>query len=66
MKVILNGEKNDIKENLTVRGLLAELKIESQRVAVEVNMKIIKKADYDGHVLNEGDAIEVVSFVGGG
>jgi thiamine biosynthesis protein ThiS len=66
MEVILNGEKKDIKDGLTVGGLLESLKIEPARVAVEVNVKIIKKADYDGHVLNEGDAIEVVSFVGGG
>jgi len=36
------------------------------RIAVEINGEIIKKSDYDKTVLNDGDKIEVVSFVGGG
>jgi thiamine biosynthesis protein ThiS len=66
MTLTLNGEKKTIQAGLTVAGLLENLKIEPARVAVEVNLSIIKKADYEKHLLNEGDTVEVVSFVGGG
>jgi sulfur carrier protein len=66
MKVILNGEKKDIKEDLTVRGLLESLKIEPARVAVEVNLSIVKKVNYKAHMLKDGDSVEIVNFVGGG
>ena len=66
MTVTLNGEIKQIEDGITVSGLLESLKIEPARVAVEVNLKIIKKTDYLSHQLNEGDSVEIVSFVGGG
>jgi len=66
MTVTLNGETKQIENGITVSGLLESLKIEPARVAVEVNLKIIKKTDYLSHQLNEGDSVEIVSFVGGG
>jgi thiamine biosynthesis protein ThiS len=66
MTVTLNGEVKQIENSITVSGLLESLQIEPARVAVEVNLKIIKKADYLSHQLNEGDSVEIVSFVGGG
>jgi thiamine biosynthesis protein ThiS len=66
MTVTLNGEIKQIENGITVSGLLESLKIEPARVAVEVNLSIIKKADYLSHQLNEGDSVEIVSFVGGG
>ena len=66
MTVTLNGEIKQIENNITVSGLLESLQIEQARVAVEVNLKIIKKTDYLSHQLNEGDSVEIVSFVGGG
>jgi thiamine biosynthesis protein ThiS len=66
MKLRLNGEIKQIENSITVSGLLESLQIEPARVAVEVNLKIIKKADYLNHQLNEGDSVEIVSFVGGG
>ena len=65
MRLIINGD--DIDSNAgTVRELLDEMKIVSGRVAVEVNLVIIKKADYESCKLNDGDKIEIVNFVGGG
>ena len=66
MKLTLNGEIKQIEKGITVSGLLESLQVEPARVAVEVNLKIIKKADYLSHELNEGDSVEIVSFVGGG
>jgi len=66
MKVKLNGTHSEIKDNLTVAGLLETLRIEPARVAVEVNLNIVKKCDFAGHVLKDGDEVEIVNFVGGG
>ncbi len=66
MNLKLNGTETELKEGLTVTGLLETLKIDPGRVAVEVNLKIVKKCDYEKHTLYDGDAVEIVNFVGGG
>ncbi|MEW6108293.1 MAG: sulfur carrier protein ThiS [Nitrospirota bacterium] len=65
MRIIVNGEEF-ISNADSVRELLDELKIEPGRVAVEVNMSVIKKTDYENFRLNDGDEVEIVNFVGGG
>jgi len=49
-----------------VARLLDELDIRREGVAVEINMAIIRKADFDTHVVMESDEVEIVRFVGGG
>ncbi len=66
MKLKLNGTDSEFKDGITVGGLLKSLNIEPLRVAVEVNLQIVKKPDYERHILKDGDLIEVVNFVGGG
>ena len=65
MRVTVNGEAYCTEKD-TVKGLLGEMGIIPERVAVEINLKVIKKAEYAVHKLQEGDSIEVVYFVGGG
>jgi thiamine biosynthesis protein ThiS len=66
MKLTLNGKRFDTPKAETVQDLLDELRIESGRVAVEVNLTIVKKADYTAFKLKDGDNVEIVNFVGGG
>lgn len=66
MNIVLNGEKREVPNNLTVIGLLEFLKIQQQRVAVELNTEIVKKDKYGMTAIREGDSIEVVSFMQGG
>jgi len=66
MRLIVNGETYETMKADTIQGLLDELGISSIKVAVEVNLNIIKKADYSNYNLKEGDRIEIVNFVGGG
>jgi sulfur carrier protein len=66
MKLIVNGEKLEVLNVETLQDLLKELQIESQRVAVEINVTIVKKSDYSTFKLNEGDRVEIVNFIGGG
>ena len=65
MRLTVNGEAYCTEKD-TVRELLGEMNIVPERVAVEVNLKVIKRAEYAGYQLREGDTIEVVYFVGGG
>jgi thiamine biosynthesis protein ThiS len=66
MNITLNGEKRAVPDSLTVLGLLEHLNIQTEKVAVERNLEIVKKAAYDATVLREGDILEVVSFMAGG
>ncbi|HEY6011591.1 MAG TPA: sulfur carrier protein ThiS [Nitrospirota bacterium] len=66
MIITLNGEKRDVPEGTTVLGLLEILKIQPQRVAVELNEHIVKKDQYPETSLQQGDSLEVVSFMQGG
>jgi len=66
MKLKINGKETEIQDSLTVSGLLESLRIEPGRIAVEVNMQIIKKCIFQDYVLKDGDSVEVVNFVGGG
>jgi thiamine biosynthesis protein ThiS len=66
MKLTLNGELFDTSKAETIKDLLDELRIESGRVAVEVNLAIVKRVDYAVFKLKDGDNVEIVNFVGGG
>jgi sulfur carrier protein len=66
MKITINGIEKEIKENTTIKELLEELKVLDKTMAVAVNMKIVKKDEWDKYKLNEGDKIEALNFVGGG
>ena len=63
--VKINGEMLDMAGK-TVSEMLADMDINGQRVAVELNEEIVPKASYDETVLKDGDTVEVVRFVGGG
>jgi thiamine biosynthesis protein ThiS len=66
MTITLNGEKKQMPDGITVLGLLEFLKIQRQRVAVELNLEIVKKDVYSTTPVKEGDCLEVVSFMAGG
>ncbi len=61
----INGDNLETSAQ-TLKELLEEIKMEPKRVAVEVNLNIVKKADYSVFNLKDGDTIEIVNFVGGG
>jgi thiamine biosynthesis protein ThiS len=66
MTITLNGDKHELAEPMSVSALLRQLDIDSRRVAVEVNLAVLKKTAYDSSVIKEGDEVEIVNFVGGG
>ena len=66
MRLTINGEVAEAIRAATVQELLDELKIVPARVAVEVNLKVVRKAEYETYRLSDGDTVEIVNFVGGG
>ena len=66
MQVIVNGEPRRIPEHETILGLLHYLELAPDRVAVELDREIVKKAQWDTTTLRDGAKLEIVQFVGGG
>jgi len=64
--VQINGEKKELRENRSVAQLLSELGIRPGRVVVELNRDILQREAHEATFLKEGDAVEIVHFVGGG
>jgi thiamine biosynthesis protein ThiS len=66
VQITLNGEQFELDARVSVSELLAKLAIDPRRVAVEHNLAIIKRHTFSDVVVNEGDTVEIVNFVGGG
>ena len=66
MIIIINGQSRQLAEPLTVEELLRRLEMPSRGVAVEVNCKIVRRAEHATRQVADGDRLEIVSLVGGG
>ena len=66
MTVILNGEKYNMAENMSVLDLLNEKGVNPDRVVVEYNKNIVPKSDFANIKIAPNDTLEVLEFVGGG
>ena len=65
-KIQLNGNPYKINTETNLNQLLNKLKIQKTKVAIEVNGAIVEKNKYPKIVLNKGDKVEIVHFIGGG
>jgi thiamine biosynthesis protein ThiS len=66
IEIRLNGETKTIDSEVTLDQLLDLFSLPRQRVAIEHNLAVVRRNDWPGTVVREGDKIEVVHFVGGG
>ena len=66
MQIILNGDRHELPAPLTVSELLSRLQIDPRRVAVELNLVVLKRGTFDTTTVKDGDEVEIVNFVGGG
>ncbi|MBF0317142.1 MAG: sulfur carrier protein ThiS [Nitrospirae bacterium] len=66
MRIKLNGDDFVFEGGGSVAQLLQAIGVQSQAVAVEVNLHIVRRSEYPRHEIKEGDSVEVVNFVGGG
>ena len=65
-KIQLNGDPYKINAGTNLDKLLNKLKIQKNKVAIEVNGEIVEKDKYQNLILNKGDKVEIVNFIGGG
>ena len=65
-KIQLNGDPYEINNGTNLNELLNKLKIQKNKVAIEVNGEIVEKNKYPNLILNKDDNVEIVQFIGGG
>jgi len=66
MQVTVNGESREVRDGASVADLVAQFQLAPERVAVEVNERLVRRAPYRETALREGDRVEIVTLVGGG
>jgi thiamine biosynthesis protein ThiS len=66
MTLTINGESRDFPNGITLAALVAQLGMKEDRVAVELNLEIVPRPQWESTVLKNGDKLEIVHFVGGG
>ena len=65
-KIQLNGSSYEINGGTNLNQLLNMLKIQKNKVAIELNGEIVEKNKYPEIILNKNDKVEIVQFIGGG
>ena len=66
MQIQVNGEPKHTATGATVGDLLADLDVRGDRVAVELNLEILDRGEFATRALQDGDRVEIISFIGGG
>ena len=66
LEISVNGEPRNVPAGGNVRDLLLYLEVAPDRVAVELNRRIVRQADWDSVTVQDGAELEIVQFVGGG
>ena len=64
--ISLNGKPNEIQSGMTVSELLTKWRMRPELVTVEINETILQKLEYDAAVIQNGDKVEFVFYMGGG
>lgn len=66
MEIYLNSELKSVADNLTLANLIQDLGLENKRFAVEVNLDIIPRSQFEQFKLKDQDKVEIVQAIGGG
>lgn len=66
MRIEINGEPRNVADKSYLTDLVSELSLTPERVAIELNKEVVRRADWATTLMTEGDRIEIVHFVGGG
>jgi sulfur carrier protein len=66
MELIVNGKRLEVTDGASLTVLLNELNINPLRVAVQLNLEIVKRERYENTVLKPGDRLEIITFMAGG
>ena len=66
MNITCNGEQKAVDNDISLNDLVLSLELNPQSLVAEVNGKIIEQPQFSDRILQEGDRIELIRFVGGG
>ena len=66
MKATINGETRELPDGTTVAALLEELGAPRFGIAVARNDRVVRRSEYETHVIADGDTIEIIKAVAGG
>lgn len=66
VSILVNGESKTVGSETTVAGLLQQLKMNPKFLAVELNRKVVPRAEHGLVILRANDQLEIVTLVGGG
>ena len=66
MRIYVNGEARELSSTLSIAELITQLDLPAPRIAIELNREVVRRNDWGGTMLKDGDRIEIVHFVGGG
>lgn len=66
LNITINGEARRLTTETSVRGLLTGLGMDPAKIAVERNLEIVPRSQYDSTMIGDGDRLEIVHFIGGG
>lgn len=66
MRIEVNGEPREVGEAIKLSELVTDLALAPERVAIELNQAVVRRADWPATTIMDGDRIEIVHFVGGG
>ena len=66
LTIIVNGKKTNIAEGSVLSDIVKSLELNPERLAVELNRRIVRRADWHSTTISDGDKVEIVHFVGGG
>ena len=66
MRVYVNGEARELPDPTSLAELITQLDLPAARIAVELNLAVVRRNDWVSTMLKDGDRIEIVHVVGGG
>jgi thiamine biosynthesis protein ThiS len=66
LRLYVNGESHEFPGTISLAELIAKLELPANRIAVELNRSVVRRADWSSTPLRDEDRIEIVHFVGGG
>jgi thiamine biosynthesis protein ThiS len=64
--ITVNGEARQVAAGASLSDLLAQIGLDTRKVAVERNLEIVPRSSYAATALAAGDQLEIVHFIGGG
>jgi sulfur carrier protein len=66
MNLTINGKDMELPEAMTITAFLDDKNLQPRSVVVEVNRVIIERENFTSHILQDGDEVEIMRFIGGG